>query len=195
MPARCWQTPPQTAERARESWASEMRPGRGRTGADSRNSQGVMGICCNCRGCTQRMPGHPETRCQCLGMCARVRTHRFSHMHMHRGQDTAQRHPGAAMSHLCCLPRHQEDHSCCHLPSRTPGMVARHHHMSHCCHHLPRCQKQSQTTHRCSPGIPGGSRAASMPTVCSGGVPETTPATRNSRSRPANASAHPHQGT
>lgn len=111
-----------------------------------------------------------ETRCQCLGMCkARSRTRRFPHMHTHRGQDTAC--TGSRSRHEPPLLPAQTPGGSQLLPSPswTPGVVTRHHHVSH---HPPRCQKQPQTTIAAPLGLQEWSRAASTPTMCSGGVPK-----------------------
>ena len=132
-----------------------------------------------------------ETRCQCLGMSkARGRTHCFPHMHIRRGQDTACTGSRSRHGHYCCPPRHQEGHSCCHLPLRLQAWSQDTIMWATAATTCPDA-RNSQTTIAAPLGLQEWSRAASMSTVCSGGA---TTATRNSRSRSATASAHPHQG-
>lgn len=148
----------------RESWASEMRPGRTGVGC-AETTQGdkiyllqLQSVHRGCLACRNQVPE------KCLrDVQAGVRT-RFSRMHMHRGQDTAC--TGSRSRHEPPLLPAQTPGGSQLLPSpsRTPGMVARHHHMS-LPYHLPRRCKQSQATIAAPLGFQEWSRAASMPTV------------------------------
>ena len=100
----------------RESWASEMRPGRG-LGLAVQKQSGSGGHLLRLQrvytedGWPPLRPGASVWGCARRGAGPAV----FPICILTEGRTQPAQDPGAAMSHHCCLPRHQEGHSCCHL--------------------------------------------------------------------------------